>query len=64
MWLNLMFKAVKADKSRPRVAAFVKRVLQALGMHQPPFICGALYMLGQVGYLSLLLLPRNGQMEG
>lgn len=48
MYLNMLFKALKADSSQPRVMAFVKRLLQMLGIHQPPFICGALYLLGEV----------------
>ncbi len=48
MYLNLLFKALKADPSVARVMAFVKRLLQMLGMYQPPFICGALYLLGEV----------------
>jgi ribosome biogenesis protein MAK21 len=48
MYLNLLFKAVKADRDRARVAAFVKRVVQVLGMHRPEFICGGLYLLGEV----------------
>ena len=48
MYLNMVFKALKADSSQPRVMAFVKRLLQMLGIHQPPFICGALYLLGEV----------------
>jgi ribosome biogenesis protein MAK21 len=48
MYLNLLFKAMKADSSVPRVMAFVKRLLQMLGLHQPPFICGALFLLGEV----------------
>ena len=50
MYLNLLFKAIKADTSAKRVAAFVKRILQTLGSHQPPFICGSLYLLGEVRY--------------
>ena len=48
MYLNLLFKALKADTVIARVMAFVKRLLQMLGMHQPPFISGALYLLGEV----------------
>ncbi|KDQ16483.1 hypothetical protein BOTBODRAFT_156893 [Botryobasidium botryosum FD-172 SS1] len=48
MYLNLLFKAVKADPSQQRVAAFVKRILQGLEMHQPAFICGTLYLLGEL----------------
>ena len=55
MYLNMLFKALKADTSLPRVMAFVKRLLQMLGLHQPPFICGALYLLGEVS----LVLPAQ-----
>ena len=48
MFLNLLFKSLKADDDSSRVMAFVKRLLQMLGLHQPPFICGALYLLGEV----------------
>ncbi|KAF8493588.1 CBF/Mak21 family-domain-containing protein [Gautieria morchelliformis] len=48
MYLNLLFKAVKADRDQARVAAFVKRVVQVLGMHRPEFICGGLYLLGEL----------------
>jgi ribosome biogenesis protein MAK21 len=51
MYLNMLFKALKADTSQPRVMAFIKRLLQMLGIHQPPFICGALYLLGEVRLL-------------
>lgn len=50
MYLNLLFRAMKADDSIQRTMAFVKRLLQMLGMHQPPFICGALYLLGEVSF--------------
>ena len=53
MYLNLLFRALKADDSVPRVMAFVKRLLQMLGMHQPPFVCGALYLLGEVNSASV-----------
>ena len=48
MYLNMLFKALKADSSQARVMAFIKRLLQMLGIHQPPFISGALYLLGEV----------------
>ncbi|KAF8608211.1 CBF-domain-containing protein [Ceratobasidium sp. AG-I] len=48
MYLNLLFKAMKADTSYRRVTAFVKRTLQSLTVHQPPFICGGLYLLGEL----------------
>ena len=48
MYLNLLFKAIKSDKNHERVAAFVKRVVQVLGVHRPEFICGGLFLLGEV----------------
>ncbi|KAF9510895.1 hypothetical protein BS47DRAFT_37033 [Hydnum rufescens UP504] len=64
MWMNLTFKAIKADTSHSRVCAFIKRTLQALGMHQPPFICGTLYMLGQLldstpGLRDMIYVPEG-----
>ena len=53
MYLNMLFKALKADTSQARVMAFIKRLLQMLGIHQPPFICGALYLLGEVCLFSV-----------
>lgn len=56
MYLNLLFKAIKADTSAKRVAAFVKRIIQILSIHQPPFVCGALFLLGEVSYTTLRLI--------
>ncbi|WVF68528.1 hypothetical protein IAT40_003296 [Kwoniella sp. CBS 6097] len=64
MYLNLLFKAMKADERITRVMAFVKRLLQMLSMHQPPFICGALYLLGELfsvtpGLKKMLIEPED-----
>ncbi|ORY34646.1 CBF/Mak21 family-domain-containing protein [Naematelia encephala] len=64
MYLNLLFKALKADTSLSRVMAFVKRLLQMLGLHQPPFISGALYLLGELfsstpGLKRMLIEPED-----
>lgn len=64
MYLNLLFKSLKGDTSLPRVMAFVKRLLQMLTMHQPPFICGALYLLGELftstpGLRRMLIEPED-----
>lgn len=64
MYLNLLFKALKHDTSLPRVMAFVKRLLQMLTLHQPPFICGALYLLGELfnstpGLRRMLIEPED-----
>ncbi|KAK0547298.1 RNA-binding ribosome biosynthesis protein mak21 [Tilletia horrida] len=65
MYLNLLFRSMKVDcvaaatASAPeaaedelqRLQAFAKRLVQVLGHHQPPFICGALFMLGELSKL-------------
>lgn len=48
MYLNLLFRALKSDPSAKRVKAFVKRLLQILTLHQPPFICGVLYLIREL----------------
>ncbi|MCO5555828.1 hypothetical protein L7F22_009373 [Adiantum nelumboides] len=48
MYLNLVFKAVKFDLDDARTKAFVKRLTQLLNNSEPPFICGSLYLLGQL----------------
>ena len=48
MFLSLLFKAMKADVSTKRVAAFVKRLLQVAQEQQPAFTCGCLLMVSEV----------------
>jgi ribosome biogenesis protein MAK21 len=48
LYLNLLYRALKSDLNLARVKAFTKRLLQILTLHQPPFICGALYMVKQL----------------
>ncbi|KAK6529280.1 hypothetical protein TWF281_008458 [Arthrobotrys megalospora] len=48
MYLNLLFRALKSDHKLVRVQAFVKRIIQIASMHQPPFICGVLYLLREL----------------
>ena len=48
MYLNLLYKSLKADLNAKRVQAFVKRLLQILNMHEPPFICGVLYLISEL----------------
>ncbi|KAI9665226.1 MAG: hypothetical protein M1829_005764 [Trizodia sp. TS-e1964] len=45
MFLNLLFRSLKGDLNVKRVKAFVKRLLQTLSLHQPPFVCGVLYLV-------------------
>ncbi|GAB7361094.1 hypothetical protein MBLNU230_g1132t1 [Neophaeotheca triangularis] len=48
MYLNLLYKSLKADLNAKRVQAFVKRLLQIIGMHEPPFVCGVLYLISEL----------------
>ncbi|XPS97769.1 RNA-binding ribosome biosynthesis protein mak21 [Ascochyta lentis] len=48
MYLNLLYRSLKADTSIKRVKAFVKRLLQVIHMHEPPFICGVLYLVNEL----------------
>ncbi|KAF9889231.1 hypothetical protein FE257_007544 [Aspergillus nanangensis] len=48
LYLNLLFKALKNDVNVRRVKAFVKRIVQVLGMHQPAFICGVFYLVREL----------------
>ncbi|KAK7511390.1 CCAAT/enhancer-binding protein zeta [Phyllosticta citriasiana] len=45
MYLNLLYKSLKADVSIKRVKAFVKRLLQIITLHEPPFVCSVLYLI-------------------
>lgn len=48
MFLSLLFKAVRAEHSAVRAAAFVKRLLQAAAHQQPNFACGCLMLVSQL----------------
>ncbi|KAE8355583.1 CBF/Mak21 family-domain-containing protein [Aspergillus coremiiformis] len=48
LYLNLLFKALKNDLNIRRVKAFVKRIIQVLGLHQPAFICGVMYLIREL----------------
>ena len=54
LYLNLVFKALKADHDSVRVAAFVRRFVQVLASGvgaagAVEFVAGGLYLLGEVG---------------
>lgn len=64
LYLNLLFRSLKADVNIKRVKAFVKRLLQILTLHQPPFVCGVLYLIRELevtipGLSSLLKDPEE-----
>ncbi|EEH41484.1 CCAAT-box-binding transcription factor [Paracoccidioides lutzii Pb01] len=48
LYLNLLYKSLKFDLNDKRVKAFVKRLVQILGLHQPPFICGVFYLIREL----------------
>ncbi|EME49057.1 hypothetical protein DOTSEDRAFT_67938 [Dothistroma septosporum NZE10] len=48
MYLNLLYKSLKADLNAKRVQAFVKRMLQVITMHEPPFACGVLFLVSEL----------------
>ncbi|KAF2735205.1 CBF-domain-containing protein [Polyplosphaeria fusca] len=48
LYLNLLYRSLKADVSIKRVKAFVKRLLQIIHLHEPPFICGILYLINEL----------------
>jgi ribosome biogenesis protein MAK21 len=50
LFLNLLFKSLKADSHQPRIMAFVKRFCQVLvnGFGGSEFIAGGLWLLGEV----------------
>lgn len=51
MYLNLLFKSLKADHNTDRVKSFVRRFVQVLvsgGAGGNEFVVGGLYLLGEV----------------
>lgn len=69
LYLNLLFKALKNDLNVRRVKAFVKRIVQVLGMHQPSFICGVFYLIRELektftGLQSLFDQPEDNESDG
>ncbi|XP_043933337.1 CCAAT/enhancer-binding protein zeta [Protopterus annectens] len=48
MFLNLLYKSLKADTVLRRVKAFVKRILQVICTQMPPFVCGALFLISEL----------------
>ncbi|QDS74151.1 hypothetical protein FKW77_001412 [Venturia effusa] len=48
MYLNLLYRSLKADINLKRVKAFIKRLLQIITMHEPPFACGVLFLISEL----------------
>jgi ribosome biogenesis protein MAK21 len=66
LYLNLLYKALKNDLNVRRVKAFVKRIVQVLGLHQPSFICGIFFLIRELektfpGLSSLFDQPEDNE---
>lgn len=48
LYLNLLFRSLKNDVDVRRVKAFVKRMLQVCYLHEPPFVCGILFLVARL----------------
>ncbi|XP_065069004.1 CCAAT/enhancer-binding protein zeta-like [Rhopilema esculentum] len=64
MFLNTIYKSIKADSSLNRVKAFFKRLLQSGSTEEPNFVCGLLFLLSEVlklksGVKSLTMQPEE-----
>ncbi|XP_029965696.1 CCAAT/enhancer-binding protein zeta isoform X4 [Salarias fasciatus] len=68
MFLNLLYKSLKADVALRRVKAFVKRLLQVSAEQGASFACGALFLVSEVmrakpGLKTLLQEAEDGEEE-
>ncbi|KAI0391631.1 CBF-domain-containing protein [Xylariaceae sp. FL0594] len=68
LYLNLLYRSLKADADVRRVKAFVKRMLQILNLHQPSFVCGILYLAIELTLVfpdlkTLLTVPEENDSE-
>ncbi|XP_007255500.3 CCAAT/enhancer-binding protein zeta [Astyanax mexicanus] len=66
MFLNLLYKSLKADIVLRRIKAFVKRLLQVSCEQSPTFACGALFLVSEVMKSKpglQLLLKEEGDAE-
>ncbi|KAM9338884.1 CCAAT/enhancer-binding protein zeta [Symphorus nematophorus] len=66
MFLNLLYKSLKADIVLRRVKAFVKRLLQVSAEQNASFACGALFLVSEVMKAKpalRMLLQEDGEGE-
>ncbi|PWN44488.1 CBF-domain-containing protein [Ceraceosorus guamensis] len=68
MYLNLVFKSLKADEDDKRCKAMVKRLLQVTLSAEAPWICGTLFLLAELltarpGLRALLTEPEDDEEE-
>jgi ribosome biogenesis protein MAK21 len=68
MFLNLLYRSLKADQSISRVRSFVKRLVQTGSFAQVPFLCGSLFLLSELcnertGLWSMITQPEEHDEE-
>ncbi|KAI1821921.1 CBF/Mak21 family-domain-containing protein [Xylaria intraflava] len=68
LYLNLLYRSLKADVDVRRIKAFVKRMLQILNLHQPSFVCGIIYLAVELSVTfpdlkTLLSVPEENDLE-
>ncbi|XP_047244303.1 CCAAT/enhancer-binding protein zeta isoform X1 [Girardinichthys multiradiatus] len=65
MFLNLLYKSLKADVAPRRVKAFIKRLLQVGAEQGASFACGALFLVSEVmkAKPGLRILLQQGEDE-
>jgi len=69
LYLNLLFRSLKSDVDVRRVKAFVKRLVQIIGLHQPSFACGVLFLISELegtfpDLHTLLDVPEEKEDDG
>ncbi|CAF9923969.1 MAG: hypothetical protein GOMPHAMPRED_003504 [Gomphillus americanus] len=45
LYINLLYRSMRADTNIKRVLAFIKRLGQIIPMHQPSFVCAIIYLI-------------------
>ncbi|KAE9357934.1 CCAAT/enhancer-binding protein zeta [Phytophthora fragariae] len=63
LFLNLIFRAIKADVSPARAGAFTKRLLQLASVMPPAFACAVLFLLSELLKVKLQLRTLLDQPE-
>ncbi|KAF9916062.1 hypothetical protein BX616_004717, partial [Lobosporangium transversale] len=68
IYLNLLFDALQADQSLPRIKSFMKRLVQSCAHHQPPYICGAFFLISKLmeskpGLSDMISQPEDNEEE-
>ena len=48
LYLNLLYRALRADLNIERIKAFTKRITQILSLHNAPFACAAIYLIREL----------------